>query len=94
MFKITPNPPETDDVSPYETPDSKKLNEAAERPRLLPQTVRPQAPSPHEVYPGTGPVDKSATNKKPAIPFHREWRVLSFQITRYPPSTNGRSTCR
>jgi len=31
MFKITPNPPETDDVSPYETPDSKKLNEAAER---------------------------------------------------------------
>ncbi len=31
MFKITPNPPETDDVSPYETPDSKKLNEAADR---------------------------------------------------------------
>ncbi|MHC8331574.1 DUF6124 family protein [Pseudomonas sp. LB3P25] len=31
MFKITPNPPETDDVSPYETPDSKKLNNAADR---------------------------------------------------------------
>jgi hypothetical protein len=33
MFKITPNPPETDtdDVSPYESPDSKKLNTAADR---------------------------------------------------------------
>ncbi|WLI13776.1 MULTISPECIES: DUF6124 family protein [Pseudomonas] len=31
MFKITPNPPETDDVSPYEAPGSKKLNEAADR---------------------------------------------------------------
>ncbi|UVL00046.1 DUF6124 family protein [Pseudomonas sp. B21-048] len=31
MFKITPNPPDTDDVSPNETPDSKKLNEAADR---------------------------------------------------------------
>jgi hypothetical protein len=31
MFKITPNPPETDDVSPYETADSKKLNTAADR---------------------------------------------------------------
>ena len=31
MFKITPNPPETDDVSPYEIPGSKKLNEAADR---------------------------------------------------------------
>ena len=31
MFKATPNPPETDDVSPYESLDSKKLNEAAER---------------------------------------------------------------
>ncbi len=30
MFKVTPNPPATDPVSPYE-PDSKKLNEAAER---------------------------------------------------------------
>ena len=31
MIKETPNPPETDDVSPYESIDSKKLNEAAER---------------------------------------------------------------
>ncbi|CAI8722253.1 hypothetical protein EMIT0P4_120143 [Pseudomonas sp. IT-P4] len=30
MFKVTPNPPDTDPTSPYE-PDSKKLNEAAER---------------------------------------------------------------
>ncbi|MGL6245437.1 DUF6124 family protein [Pseudomonas sp.] len=31
MFKITPNPPETDDVSPYDSTDSKKLNEATDR---------------------------------------------------------------
>ncbi|GID05996.1 MULTISPECIES: DUF6124 family protein [Pseudomonas] len=31
MFKVTPNPPLTDPVSPYESPDSRKLNEAAER---------------------------------------------------------------
>ena len=31
MFKITPNPPETDDVSPYESTDPKKLNTAADR---------------------------------------------------------------
>ena len=31
MFKPTPNPPETDAVSPYESADSNKLNEAAER---------------------------------------------------------------
>ncbi|WLG45005.1 DUF6124 family protein [Pseudomonas sp. FP1740] len=31
MFKATLNPPETDAVSPYESLDSKKLNEAAER---------------------------------------------------------------
>ncbi len=32
MIKETPNPPETDDVSPYESPPiPKKLNEAAER---------------------------------------------------------------
>lgn len=30
MFKVTPNPPDTDPKSPYE-PDSKKLHEAAER---------------------------------------------------------------
>ncbi|PZX00503.1 hypothetical protein DFS28_102218 [Pseudomonas sp. 478] len=31
MFKATPNPPETDDVSPYASLDSKKLHEAADR---------------------------------------------------------------
>ncbi|MFJ7311650.1 DUF6124 family protein [Pseudomonas sp. NPDC098747] len=31
MFKVTPNPPETDPTSPYESPDSKKFHEAAER---------------------------------------------------------------
>ena len=31
MFKITPNPPVTDPASPYESPDSKKFHEAAER---------------------------------------------------------------
>ena len=31
MFKQTPNPPETDTVSPNESADSNKLNEAAER---------------------------------------------------------------
>ncbi|MFJ7315627.1 DUF6124 family protein [Pseudomonas sp. NPDC098747] len=31
MFKVTPNPPETDPASPYESPNSKKLHEAAER---------------------------------------------------------------
>ncbi|WP_448723832.1 DUF6124 family protein [Pseudomonas farris] len=30
MIKPTPNPPDTDPISPYE-PDSKKLNEAAKR---------------------------------------------------------------
>jgi len=31
MFKVTPNPPDTDPASPYETLDSKSLHEAAER---------------------------------------------------------------
>ncbi|MBV6826126.1 DUF6124 family protein [Pseudomonas sp. PD9R] len=31
MFKVTPNPPDTDPASPYESTDSNKLNEAAER---------------------------------------------------------------
>jgi hypothetical protein len=31
MFKVTPNPPDSDPVSPYENLDSKKLHEAAER---------------------------------------------------------------
>ena len=31
MCKITPNPPETDPASPYESNDSKKFHHAAER---------------------------------------------------------------
>ena len=31
MFKVTPNPPDTDPASPYKSPDSKKLHDAAER---------------------------------------------------------------
>ena len=31
MIKPSPNPPDTDPASPYESPDSNKLNEAAER---------------------------------------------------------------
>jgi len=31
MVKVTPNPPDTDPVSPYESLDSKQLHEAAER---------------------------------------------------------------
>ncbi|RON15840.1 DUF6124 family protein [Pseudomonas frederiksbergensis] len=31
MFKATPNPPVTDPASPYESLDSKKLNDAAKR---------------------------------------------------------------
>jgi hypothetical protein len=31
MCKITPNPPKTDPASPYESLDSNKLHEAAER---------------------------------------------------------------
>ena len=31
MIKPTPNPPSTDDVSPYQSPNSKTLHEAADR---------------------------------------------------------------
>ncbi|MDD0999676.1 DUF6124 family protein [Pseudomonas sp. TNT2022 ID1044] len=31
MLKVTPNPPDTDPISPYEPPDFTKLHEAAER---------------------------------------------------------------
>ena len=31
MFKVTPNPPDADPLSPYESADSNKLNDAAER---------------------------------------------------------------
>ncbi|GLH21293.1 hypothetical protein BR1R3_40350 [Pseudomonas atacamensis] len=31
MFKVTPNPPQSDAISPYESLDSNKLHEAADR---------------------------------------------------------------
>ncbi|WP_131671713.1 DUF6124 family protein [Pseudomonas parakoreensis] len=42
MFKVTPNPPETETVSPYESPDSRKLSEAAER--ALDHYLNPASP--------------------------------------------------
>ncbi|MEK1837865.1 MAG: DUF6124 family protein [Pseudomonas sp.] len=42
MFKATPNPPGTDDVSPYDPLDPKKLNEAAER--ALDHYLKPSDP--------------------------------------------------
>ncbi|EJM62093.1 hypothetical protein PMI30_04823, partial [Pseudomonas sp. GM50] len=42
MFKPTPNPPETDPTSPYESLDSKKLNEAADR--ALDHYLKPPIP--------------------------------------------------
>ncbi len=55
MIKPTPNPPEVDSTSPYETLDSKKFHEAAERaldhylnPPPPPQTAaQTQYPLPH-----------------------------------------------
>jgi hypothetical protein len=44
MFKVTPNPPDTDAVSPYESSDSNKLNEAAER--ALDHHFPPAGPKP------------------------------------------------
>ena len=50
MFKVTPNPPETDPASPYE-PDSNKLNEVADRvldvhfPSTADIKATPRAPS-------------------------------------------------
>ncbi|MFJ4193397.1 MULTISPECIES: DUF6124 family protein [unclassified Pseudomonas] len=42
MFKPTPNPPVTDPASPYESADSRKLNEAAER--ALDHYLNPPSP--------------------------------------------------
>ncbi|RON71197.1 DUF6124 family protein [Pseudomonas fluorescens] len=41
MKKHTPNPPETDCTTPYESPDSKKFHEAAER--ALDHYLKPNA---------------------------------------------------
>ncbi|KPG83877.1 DUF6124 family protein [Pseudomonas sp. RIT-PI-o] len=59
MFKVTPNPPETDPASPYESLDSKKLHEAAERALdhylIPPKTTPPpyQTSSMFQVNPST-----------------------------------------
>ncbi|UVK94948.1 DUF6124 family protein [Pseudomonas atacamensis] len=59
MFKVTPNPPETDPASPYNSLDSKKLHEAAERALdhylIPPQTSSPpyQTSSMFQVNPST-----------------------------------------
>jgi len=59
MFKVTPNPPETDPASPYQSLNSKKLREAAERALdhylIPPQTSSPpyQTSSMFQVNPST-----------------------------------------
>ncbi|WP_395593583.1 DUF6124 family protein [Pseudomonas sp. B26140] len=71
MFKITPNPPETDaeldpnPASPYSTPGSRKLHEAAER--ALDHYLKPTPPAPPSkpstmflVDPNTGTEDLMA----------------------------------
>ncbi|WP_236189766.1 DUF6124 family protein [Pseudomonas pharyngis] len=49
MKKLTPNPPETNDTSPYESADSNKLHDAAER--ALDHYLNP----PPKKYPGRKP---------------------------------------
>jgi hypothetical protein len=51
MFKATPNPPETDPTSPYESLDSKKLNEAADR--ALDHYLKPPIPKDTKRKPST-----------------------------------------
>ncbi|WP_192563945.1 DUF6124 family protein [Pseudomonas gozinkensis] len=51
MIKPTPNPPETDPTSPYETLDSKKFHEAAER--ALDHYLNPLLPRKPLLKPGT-----------------------------------------
>ncbi|WP_409318001.1 DUF6124 family protein [Pseudomonas sp. KCJK9016] len=51
MIKPTPNPPETDSTSPYETLDSKKFHEAAER--ALDHYLNPFQPRKPLLKPGT-----------------------------------------
>ena len=51
MFKPTPNPPEADPTSPYESLDSKKLNEAADR--ALDYYLKPPIPKDTKRKPST-----------------------------------------
>ena len=53
MIKDSPNPPETDNVSPYESLDSKKLHEAAERALdhyLKPAPKQPESRTPSKMF--------------------------------------------
>ncbi|WP_030131572.1 DUF6124 family protein [Pseudomonas sp. QTF5] len=51
MFKPTPNPPETDPASPYESLDSKKLNEAADLDYYLKPVIPKDTPrKPSTIY--------------------------------------------
>ena len=52
MIKETPNPPETDDVSPYESLDSKKLHDAAVRAldHYLPPPKKPEGRKPSRMF--------------------------------------------
>ncbi|MCF4998895.1 hypothetical protein GIW70_23865 [Pseudomonas syringae] len=57
MFKPTPNPPLTDPASPYESPDSKKFHDCAERaldyylkPSDLDEPDQKPAPPPTTIY--------------------------------------------
>jgi hypothetical protein len=54
MFKVTPNPPQSDPTSPYESLDSKKLHEAADR--ALDHYLKPPIPK--------------ATKRKPSTIYH------------------------
>ena len=56
MIKPTPNPPETDPTSPYESLDSKKLHQAADRALdhyLCPPGSTPPPHNPPAKYPRT-----------------------------------------
>ncbi len=75
MFKITPNPPETDpdDVSPYESTDSKKLNNAADR--ALDYYLKPVTPKIPRVNPAPSTSSAPTPITKPcwSTPVRR-WR--------------------
>jgi hypothetical protein len=51
MIKPTPNPPEDDATSPYESPNSRKFHEAAER--ALDHYLKPSTPTDSPRKPGT-----------------------------------------
>ncbi|TWC12540.1 MULTISPECIES: DUF6124 family protein [unclassified Pseudomonas] len=53
MFKVTPNPPETEQASPRTKSGAKKLDEAAERALdfyLSPKATKPDDPQPGQIF--------------------------------------------